>query len=233
MKQYIFLTVIVLLMFACSKNDATVAPDAPPSAPAKASLVYPAQNTLCLIGTITSPSQADITFTWTGGNNTDSYQVDVTNLFTAATVSQSTTTSLARFTLSQNTPYSWSVTAKSKTSATVTKSDVWRFYVSGEGVLSYAPFAADLLTPYYGQNITKGTTSVNLVWNDTDVDNDLVSYDLYFGTAKSPVLYKASITDKFLNNVPVIANTTYYWKIKATDAQGNTSTSQISQFQVN
>lgn len=106
-------------------------------------------------------------------------------------------------------------------------------YMSRLGVMSYTPFPATITAPLFGAKVTASAGSVSLTWSGSDVDNDIVGYDVYLGTAAIPPLYKTNITDSFLNNVSASSNTTYYWKVITKDSQGNTSDSGIFQFSVN
>ena len=56
-------------------------------------------------------------------------------------------------TLDKGVPYSWRVTSKSTTSTTTTPSDLWKFYLAGDGVVNYAPFPADLTAPASGSTM--------------------------------------------------------------------------------
>ena len=69
--------------------------------------------------------------------------------------------------------------------------------------------------------------NTTLSWSCIDPDGDPLNYDVYFGTANNPPLVVSSqtgtnFTPSLLNN-----NTTYYWKITASDGRGGTSTSPV------
>jgi hypothetical protein len=74
---------------------------------------------------------------------------------------------------------------------------------------------------------------VNLTWTGNDVDKDIVSYDVYFGTVTTPSLFKAGVTEMSLSNVPVTSGSTYFWRVVSKDSLGNTSQSGLYQFKVN
>lgn len=215
--------VLMLFLTGCSGSK-----DAPIPSPSKAALSYPSQNAACYSGTVLSTTQSSVTFSWTASENTDSYELDVKNLLTNTTNTYSATTFQLSITLLRNTPYSWYVVSKSGKSTTTTQSDTWRFYNAGLGTVSHSPFPADIVAPGFGQNIAAGT--VNLAWTGSDVDGDIVGYDIYFGTTTTPALLKSNNTDQFLNNVTVTSNTGYYWKVITKDSQGNTSDSGLFQF---
>ncbi len=77
----------------------------------------------------------------------------------------------------------------------------------------------------------------NLSWNGGDYDpGDVVYYDVYFGTNSEPA-FLAQVGPFKWDQINIIydltklnSNTTYYWKIVATDLQGASSKSQIWSF---
>jgi hypothetical protein len=223
MKKLLFLLVITCI-FACHKDD--------PKSPEKAVLTFPAQNALCTSGSVLSATQSSIVFTWNAAANTDSYELDIKNLLTNTTTTQNVTTNQATVTLLRNTPYSWFVISKSNSVAVTVQSDSWKFYNSGLGIVSYSPFPATITSPTFGQSVTATAGTVNLTWTGSDVDNDIATYDVYFGTTTTPA-FKSNVTTAFLNSVSVTSGTTYYWKVITKDTQGNTSDSGIYQFTVN
>jgi len=229
MRKQIIITLIAVttLIAGCSKkNNTNGAPDPQPAA-----LTFPAQNSACTTGTVISTTQSTINFTWNSAGNTDSYEIDIKNLLTGTLTTQTTFTNQLSVSLNRDTPYSWYVVSKSNSSTTTAKSDVWKFYNAGVGTVSHPPFPADNLSPGFGQSVTAGT--VNLTWTASDPDNDIASYDVYFGSTATPASYKTAITDKFVNGIAVTPGTTYYWKVITKDAAGNTSDSGTFQFKVN
>lgn len=231
MRKYTYLLALtgIVLLNACNKKD----PLPPIPAPDKAILALPAQNAACTSGTVISSTQSAITFTWGSTANTDSYLLGIKNLLTQTIHYKKATATQLTDTLLRNTPYSWFVVSKSKASTDTTKSDVWKFYNAGPGTLSYAPFPADVTSPAIGQRVTATAGAINLVWKGSSIDNDIVGYDVYFGTTATPPLLKSNVTDMFLNNVAVTSGTTYYWKIVTKDVIGNTSDSGVFSFSVN
>ncbi len=214
---------LVLIVYGCGKKST---PKPPVVTLAAATLILPAQNEPCTTGQVISGTQSIVTFTWNTAANAIGYDVHVNNLLTGSSTVQSVTGTTVSETLLRNTPYSWSVVSKSAASGMAT-SEVWKFYNAGPATTTYAPFPADLVTPTLGQNFYY-TTTVNLAWTGSSVDNDITGYDIYFGTTISPPLFKSTT---FINlNVPVSPKTTYYWKVITKDANGNTSDSGLFQF---
>jgi hypothetical protein len=230
MRKYILVILGAIVITGCGKRS-----DPLPSSrlPDKAVLSLPAQNAACTTGTVISATQSSITFTWGTAANTDSYLIGIKNLLTQAIHYKKATTTQLTDTLLRNTPYSWFVVSKSTTVADTSKSEVWKFYNAGPGTVAYAPFPAEITSPTLNQNVTATGSTINLVWKGSSIDNDIVGYDVYFGTGATPVLYKSNVTDMFLNSVPVTSGTIYYWKVVTKDLIGNTSDSGVSSFKVN
>jgi len=202
--------------------------------PVAALLVFPEQSALCVSGTITSSTESSVQLKWNPSANTDSYDVNIKNLLTNSIETHNTTQTHLDITLLQNTPYSWQVISKSNTVSAVANSDTWKFYNSGQGVVSYAPFPADGFTPALGQFVTvPASGQISLSWHGSDTDNDIVNYDIYFGTDPNPPLIKQGSSATSLDGVAATAKTKYYWKVVTFDSHGNASTSDIVQFNTN
>lgn len=231
MKRFLILAGIVFFFAACGKK--ADAPPIPPTVPVpeKSSLLFPAANSICTSGTVISDTQSTIAFSWTTAANAESYDIVIKNLITSAVTQQTTSDLQLQIALDRNAPYSWYVISKSSKTKVSARSDAAKFYSAGLGVVYYAPFPADIVSPLYGTTLT--ATTVNLVWKGSSTDNDIVGYDIYFGTTASPTLLKSNITDMFLNGLTINTGTQYYWRVVTKDAQGNTSSSDISQFKTN
>lgn len=227
MKQLI-LAILCLTLFACKKGK-KVQP-----APQQAVLVSPAANEACTQGTIVSSTISTVTLKWNAAANADLYKVNITNLLTQAVTKQTTTATQLAVNLSSNTPFSWYVISKSESSTEVGTSETRKFYNAGEATAYFAPFPPDNLMPTMRQSVTAVNGKVNLSWTADDADNDLSAYDVYLGTTSTNIpLLQANITLKKLDDVTVTANTSYYWKVVAKDAKGNTAESTVNIFKVN
>jgi len=221
-----------VLLAGCGGGGSSKQGNPQPNPPAQVTLSAPAQNTLCLTGTVVSSTQSSVPFSWGASANTDSYDLVIKNLLTSVSTTQNTTQSALTLTLDRNTPYAWYVVSKStKTNATA-QSDTWKFYNSGPGVVTYAPFPAQITAPTLGQAVTG--SSVNLTWTGSTVTGGAIdNYDVYFGTTTTPAILKSTIKDSFVNGVAITSKTTYYWKVITRDFAGNTSDSGLYEFTVN
>lgn len=117
-------------------------------------------------------------------------------------------------------------------SGNVSQSDTWKFYNAGASTVSYAPFPAELLLPAQGETHFSylNNNGVSLSWKGSSVDQNIVNYDVYFGTSPTPPLYLPRITGMQTDYISVVPKTTYYWKVLTRDINGNTSESVIFQF---
>jgi len=232
MKKGLFVLAVILFLSGCSgkKNNPTPIPP-PVSKPTAAGLSQPAQNSVCTSGTILSAAKSAILFSWNASDNTNSYTLVIKNLLTADSTIRNTAQTQLVDTLLRNTPYSWYVISLSDQTSATAQSPVWKFYNSGPGIVTYAPFPAELTSPTFGQMVSTTTGTINLTWVGSVVAPDVITnYDVYFGTTNSPAILASAITNSFLNNVTVHSATTYYWKVITRDVNGNTSSSELYQF---
>ncbi len=224
----LLLIVGVLILTGCHRETKPA-----PLPPGKAVLVSPAENSVCTTGVVISDTQSNITFTWDASANTSSYDLYITNLLTSAAIAtQNTTDTKLTLALARGTPYAWYIVSRSSQTNATTRSDTSKFYNAGPGIVTYAPFPADITSPAFGAEVMVMGGTIDLTWTGSDVENDIVGYDVYFGTGMSPALFKSGITNMFLNGVSVTSGTTYYWKVMTKDSHGNTSDSGLYQFSV-
>ncbi len=243
MKKYLSIIAALILIAACSgSDDGDVGPGPgsgptnppTPSAPTSSKLVFPDNNLECNQGTDITDTESTVEFRWEASSNTDTYEVVVTDLISGVAVSASTSDTKTNIRIKRATPYSWFVTSKS--SVGQARSDTWRFYNSGNGIVSYAPFPATIVSPQVGTVVTASDVSeVTLTWNGADVDNDLMAYYVYSGTSLDAISIEAYFGDPEVTsyNLPVIRGVRYYWQIISIDSKGNRSESSIASFDVN
>ncbi|WP_282118142.1 hypothetical protein [Maribacter aquivivus] len=190
-------------------------------------LIFPEDDSECTEGIIVSDTQSELVFEWSDENDNSPYIVHLTNLVSSQTeLIESNDTDVAII-LDRGVAYSWYVTGKINSS-----SEIWSFYNEGPGLESTIPYPAIAISPVSGASISQTSTTVNLIWKSEDPDNDIVSYDLFFGEVKDPQLYGTDVTDTRFNDIPVEAGKTYYWKIITKDSIGNESTSEVFTFSV-
>ncbi len=194
-------------------------------APTTPTLVYPTNSLLCV--------QNTLEFSWTGsvdpeGDNIN-YEIVIAkdNMFTQI-VEQKTTAALNTIiSLEKGVAYYWRVRATDSKGKSSDFTANWSFFTEGVGIINYVPFAAGIVKPTLNSTVS-GTTTI-LEWTASDVDNDPLTYDIYFGTATSPPLLIGNQTLKTYT-VNLIANTNYYWRIDVKDNKGGKTIGQIWNF---
>jgi len=190
-------------------------------------LIFPEDNSECTEGIIVSDTQSELIFEWSDEIDNSPYTVHLTNVESSQTeLIESDDTDVA-ITLDRGVAYSWFVTGKINSS-----SENWNFYNEGPGLKSSIPYPAIAISPVSGASISQTSTSVNLIWKSEDSDDDIISYNLFFGESKDPQLYGTDVTDTRFNDIPVEAGKTYYWKVVTKDSIANESTSEVFTFSV-
>ncbi len=230
MKKALPFLIILLLVYGCKKDDPK--PDDTPEIPAAVALVFPYENSLCNEGTNVTDTLSTVLFEWVADDYSDEYELNVENLTTGVTSIHQTENTEFPVVLNRATPYSWHVISKSTSVADTAHSITWKFYNAGVAIESYAPFPAEIISPGMAVTISAPTGEVALDWNGSDVDGDIVGYDVYFGTTTPPGISESGITESILNNVSVTPGIIYFWRVITTDSHGNTSDSGIYQFKV-
>lgn len=226
MKRALIIPVLVffcLLTIQCAKDPKNQVPTA-------VELIYPTNNLLCI--------NNEIAFNWskaTDPENDDlSYNLiiatdrEMTNIVKNTTV----TTLQATVFLEKETAYYWKVDALDVNNNQGTASAVYAFYTKGNGVVNYAPFSAEIVSPANNSQQST-TTSLSLIWDAADANtDDTLTYELYFGENTTLTLVDASLSEK-TKNVTVVSGKTYSWQVNVKDQNGAKSIGQIWSFTVN
>ncbi len=232
MKRIIHLLCLLILTTGCSNTDEsgnngnTNGQDDP----IPVLLVFPQKNILCNEGVDPSPTESTIFFEWQPNSNADNYTLYIENLNTNEVAQYETESDEFIFplTIARATPFRWRVDYH--LNGEIKQSENWNFYNAGPGVQTYAPFPAEIISPNMAQSLPS-SSSVTLEWNGSDVDDDVVGYDVYFDTENPPILNNSDVSESQIN-VPVSPDTIYYWNIITKDSEGNTSESGVFQFRV-
>ena len=234
-----FIALVFLIgLAACSSGggDAAPTPTPPPiptvNPPTAASLSLPEKNKICESGVSISTNQAEITFTWAAGTNTESYDLLVTDLNTNAVQTISNIAAASqKVTLNKATPYSWKVISKSSKTTATASSESWNFYLAGASIVNYAPYPAEITAPTASiyPTITNGKVTVS--WKGSDPESDPLTYTLFVDLVdgkQTPTAQFTNITASSLD-VPVTTGKIYYFRVKSSDGK-NSSYSVIYQF---
>ncbi|MGY8946275.1 MAG: hypothetical protein ACKVJS_04385 [Flavobacteriales bacterium] len=222
MKKILILSFFVfsIALISCSNSEFT---ERIPEDPEAAILLKPDKNTECL-------EVEAVKFEWNKSLNTDSYSIVVTNLISKAVITQISTSTIKEITLEKGQPYSWQVTSSNSMVSKKAKSEVWKFYLSGEALFNHAPFPAEILAPVYDASLSKG--AIELSWSSSDVDTkDTHTYDIYLDQNNASTINTADHTST-KKSVTLNDLGTYYWKIITKDNHGNNSDSGVFKFMI-
>lgn len=220
------LLIMGILIFGCKKKD-------PPNPPGSAHLAFPEMNSECTTGQSVNATTSSVAFRWLAANNTETYELRVTNLNTGITQTISTSVLTASLPLEKGAPFSWLVRSRNSEVSQTVSSEIWRFYNAGFQT-SYAPFPAEIIAPKLAASVFKDINNeVTLEWSGADIEDDITGYELYFSVETPPnTLIASPLADETEQKVSVSANTVYYWKVITKDSKGNTSDSGIFDFKV-
>ena len=215
----------VTLLTACGSDSGggeTPTPTPTPTpiaAPGKASLTLPENNKPCETGEV-SGATASVIFTWSSGDDTESFDLAITNSDTNQITNRTNlTATTATVPLTRGHRYAWKVTSKNKGTQT-TASDTYKFYLAGDGEENAAPFSAEAVYPQPGSSVTASEAgTVTLEWEAADPDSDTLTYTLLIDTVDG----RQEATEENQNLTPntkevsVEAGTIYYWSIITSD----------------
>jgi len=98
------------------------------------------------------------------------------------------------------------------------------------GIFNEAPNKPTINSP--SNSATLEEIPSKLDWNCIDADNDILKYEVYFGTENPPALLASDIEESEYSGIPVESNKTYYWKIIAEDEHGDRAESGVWTFSI-
>ncbi|WP_303319068.1 hypothetical protein Q4Q34_00235 [Flavivirga abyssicola] len=227
MKNVIYLIIAGILTYSCSGGGDDSGEQAENQAPTKVStLTYPTNNLLCITNVLD--------FQWEAASDPDgdsvSYVLEISqdNGFAAIDESFTVSNTNKTVTLDKGIAYYWRVKATDSKNLSSDYSSVYQFYTEGDGGLNHLPFAPELLSPDLNTTITGST--VNLNWKANDVDDDSLTYDVFFGTENPPVNKEGDNQEENSLTVNINASTDYYWKVIAKDNNGGETIGQVWSF---
>ncbi len=225
MKQAIIGLLLLTFIYSCGGNDD------PPPTPAVANLVFPEENSECTTGVSVNEALSQVTFEWQSSLNADTYTLRVVNLETNIPQTITTASTSASLSIEKGTPFSWSVTSLSSRSDQVAESETWLFYNAGS-LTTYAPFPAQLVSPVSGSTVLRDISNeVTLEWIGADVENDIISFDVFFSNKNPPITLLGTTSANTMEfDADVESNTVYFWKVITTDSEGNSSESGTFEF---
>lgn len=220
---------ISILLFSCGGSDGDApTPEPPPvdnTAPSVPELLEPADGLLC--------TDNPLDFSWATSIDPDGdsvqYEIEVAtnNSFSEGRQVKITSNLTHNFALLTGTAYYWRVRSKDNRNNFSSYSSIYKFYTEGEGVSNHLPYAPTLISPELNADIV--ALSTTLKWSASDVDDDPLTFDVYFGNTNPPVLIEENITATE-KSVDLNEAMTYYWKIVVKDGESGESVGQIWSF---
>jgi len=230
LKNILFTTILGVVLYGCgSAGEDDGLPSAPAvenKAPSTPTLSAPNNNLLCI--------DNEITFQWNAStdpeSNAISYEIQIAtdnqfgqNLQTNSSSSTSTTV-----TLDKGVAYYWRVKAHDTKNASSSYSSIFSFYTEGVGDSNHLPFSPTLVAPVL--NAIEQHATTNLEWTASDVDNDSLLYDIYFGTENPPTIKVSDNQSETTLNVNLTASANYFWKVIVKDDKGGKTIGQVWNF---
>ncbi|MFC2109949.1 hypothetical protein ACFLRU_06035 [Bacteroidota bacterium] len=221
MKIYIQL-LIVLTILSCGGGDSSE--ENSNGAPEIVNLTYPTNNLLCITN--------NIKFEWTSAIDLEGddvrYKIEISsdNEFTNIVKSGTFTQTEKTYELEQGKAYYWHIKSSDNHGNSNGFGATNNFYTENLASENHLPFMPELIAP--AKNTFLSTNQTNLEWSCSDTDNDVLTYDVYFGTTQNPG--KIASVNETTIEVTLNANKTYYWKIDAIDAHNSKTLGQIWSF---
>jgi len=180
-----------------------------------------------------SDTESSVNFQWSASENTNSYDLIINDIEAETSVTYSDIAETNKeATLVTARSYSWQVVSKSIETNVTAISELWQFYLAGDGEENYAPYPASIISPASGSTVSASEEGlVTLKWSGEDPDNDALTYTVYIDTVDGLQDVNGTITDLTVTEttIQVTSNTVYYWRVKSSDGQ-NSSFTQVYTF---
>ncbi|TLP79313.1 hypothetical protein ES765_11085 [Maribacter sp. ACAM166] len=215
-----------IAFMGCKKKSDSKPPEA-------VQLIFPNQNSECTTGQSLGKETSQVEFNWSAANNTKTYELRVTNTTSGAVQTIVSSNTTAKLPLAKGEQFSWLVRSRNSEVEQTVSSEIWNFYNAGSRT-TFAPFPATIVSPASSENVFKDINNeVTLSWSASDLDEDIVRYDVYFSVETPPVDLIRALQPAIKSiKVSVTSDTMYYWSVVVIDAEGNKSNSGIYNFKV-
>jgi len=227
-------SLLIVFFFAVSCNqecpDGYCNTEECPFCPDAAALIYPINNEACEPGTILANNKATVVLEWQYAYRADKYELTITNQESQTTQTfTNLTTNQKEVTLDRAQAYTWTVTSFNQRANITQTSETYQFYLQGDGIENYAPFAPTLLTPESGKTIEPGVTTFS--WEASDLDNDPLTYTLFVDSIDGKQTPPSSQVDISVTQMTINleAGKQYFFRVEANDGV-NTSSSVTRSF---
>ncbi|MDF4201805.1 hypothetical protein PXD56_02485 [Maribacter sp. SA7] len=224
-----FLVAVLCLFMAvtsCKKKSAANPPEA-------VFLVFPEENSECTTGVSLGEETSQVEFRWNLADNTETYELRVTNIATGTVQTIVTASSSAKLPLAKGEQFSWFVRSRNSEIDETVSSQEWYFYNAGSRS-TFAPFPATIIAPASSDNVFKDINNeVELSWSASDLDDDIASCEVYFSVETPPIDLIRELSSTVTSvKVSVTSDTVYYWKVIVIDQEGNRSDTGVYSFKV-
>jgi len=220
MKKYCLLFLLILV--SCKKE---VIPD-----PEPVMLLGPLNNNNCNTAIVVNDQQSQVNFSWQEAQHTDEYELVVRDLLTNTDAKKNSIRLFTSMVLERGKQYSWWVNSLSDQKETVGKSEIWTFYLEGLQNSSHFPFPAKLISPENNAQVSLENGAFTLLWEGVDLDDDIISYDIYIGTDPDELQLRGENHAANSISANLMADQIYYWKVTTRDDEGNVSNSLVGSF---
>ena len=227
--HYILALIIVLNSLISCGGGGDDPPTPPPpqnNKPTTPTLSAPENNLLCIDNVLD--------FSWSASTDPDgdaiSYQLQIAtdNQFTQNLQSFTENSATTQITLDKGQAYYWRVKAIDSKNESSNYSSTFQFYTEGEGTSNHLPFAPTIVKPVLNSVVQEATAT--LEWTASDVDNDPLTYYVYFGTDNPPATKVSENQTETTFSVDLTATTDYYWKIVVKDDKDAQTIGQVWNF---
>lgn len=215
-------------LIACggSENDAAPIPVVENRIPSVPVLMAPVNNLLCIDNTVTFNWGSSLDLDGDAINYTIQIAKDIQFLQIVHNASIKETTTI--FALDTGKAYYWRVKATDSKNDSSSFSSTFQFYTEGIASENHQPFSPDLVSPELSSVVQ--TTTATLEWTASDVDNDTLMYDIFFGTENPPLQKLSANQSETILNIEVAPSKVYFWKVVVKDSNGAQAIGQVWNF---
>lgn len=229
MKKWTLIIVFSFLIFSCDKSESPTPPVEVNVLPSLPELLFPTNGLLCIDNALE--------FKWSAAVDEDGdgiiYEIEIAkdNQFSEIAHTASNTTTSQTFTLEKGLAYYWRVRATDGKNGFTVYTPTFNFYTEGEAISNHLPFAPELVSPIMDNEQTAGTAM--LAWTGSDIDDDPLLYDVYFGKENPPTTLISENQPGETIEATTSVNTNYYWKVVVKDDQAGQAVGQVWSFSTN
>ena len=144
--------------------------------------------------------------------NADEYELIIRNIQTNDDIQLTTFRTFSAVVLDRGNQYSWWVISKYNADQTFFKKLGMDFLSRRFTKSSHFPFPANLLNPKSNDQISLIDGKYIFRWETTDLDNDIIEYDMYLGTDPAELILIAEKLSFNYVELSLNSNQFYYWK---------------------